>query len=316
MFTLAGTVVCEVDRPYQCCVDRVKGGDTVVNLDSHRHIMLRLNKEVHQLPPPPLAFLWNILIHRATLQLHCPFYVIWFVSVEVNFFKPEVRIVHNRMDPRSKGHFTIQGKQLENCDFGLCKYEVRKCLNIRYSGVSKFARLNIRNFDLSWSAVLIQILGDVVPLCISSHHSVIWTDKYNHTNVLYWSVIQRCYMFRLSTATFIGSHFNTAVPNNWDNSTWVLCRLQPASCYSADRSQLSQPLPLIKGVWLFLWAMKGCLDHFVYFVFLKGVRVSLKLTGGFVKLLSCFMSTWSLFCRFLETKFRWELASTAKVHWV
>lgn len=40
-------------------------------------------------------------------------------SIEVDFFKPEVRIVYNTMDARSKGHFMIQGKQLESCDFGL-----------------------------------------------------------------------------------------------------------------------------------------------------------------------------------------------------
>jgi len=40
-------------------------------------------------------------------------------AIEMDFFKPEVRIVHNRIDPRSNGHFAIEGKQLENCDFGL-----------------------------------------------------------------------------------------------------------------------------------------------------------------------------------------------------
>jgi len=49
----------------------------------------------------------------------------------MDFFKSEVQVVHNRIDPRSKGHFTIQGKQLKNCDFGLCKYDVKKCLKNR-----------------------------------------------------------------------------------------------------------------------------------------------------------------------------------------
>jgi len=124
MFTFAGTVVCQVVRPCQCCRNRVKGGDATGTWTSSSH------------PPPPLSVVWIILIQwsntATALCVSCQdYYIIWFVSVGVDFFKPEVRIVYNKIDPRSKGHFTIQGKQLRSCDFGLGKYEVKKCLKNR-----------------------------------------------------------------------------------------------------------------------------------------------------------------------------------------
>ena len=46
-------------------------------------------------------------------------------------------------------------------------------------------------------------LSDIVPLCVSYHKSIILTDKYNYTDLIYRFFIQHCYMFWQSTSSII-----------------------------------------------------------------------------------------------------------------